>query len=170
LTSSRRSRRTSSSRASAAVRLRQHQPRLHPAQPRHSGGRPGRLPHQLLRRVHDAHGVREGLRRGHAEDCTATLSEEEQRLAVERTTLCSRARWTTTSSWPSWPGEGSRHAGPRLRSVTPKVLRHRGGLHVAHAIHLTKSLLKGRSPKPRVSSVRKASSVESTNRQTATVA
>ena len=50
-----------------AGHLRDHQHRLHPAQPRDRDGRAGRVPHQLLRRVDDAHGVREGLRRDHAD-------------------------------------------------------------------------------------------------------
>ena len=36
-------------------RVRHHEPRLHPAQPRHRDRRAGRLPDQLLRRVDDAH-------------------------------------------------------------------------------------------------------------------
>src|SRR6202044_3838997 len=48
-------------------RLRHHQPRFHPAQPRHLDHRARRIPDQLLRRIDDADRIREGLRRHHAQ-------------------------------------------------------------------------------------------------------
>ena len=47
------------------VRLRHHQPRFHPARPRHLDHRARRIPDQLLRRIDDADRIREGLRRHH---------------------------------------------------------------------------------------------------------
>ena len=49
-----------------AGHVRQHQPRLHPAQQGHHDDRARRLPHQLLRRVDDAQRVRERLPGHHA--------------------------------------------------------------------------------------------------------
>ena len=47
--------------------LRQHQPRLHPSQQGDHDHRPGWLPHQLLRRVHDANRLRARLQGRHSQ-------------------------------------------------------------------------------------------------------
>ena len=83
-TFSSRSRRHRRRRQARPRRIRQHESRLHPAQPRHHEHRAGRIPDQLLRRVDDAHGYEKGYEVVTLNDCTATLSEDEQRLAVEK--------------------------------------------------------------------------------------
>ena len=74
-------------------RLRHHQPRFHPAQPRHLDYRARRISDQLLRRIDDADWIREGLRRDHAQG----LHRDGQRGRAarsrsRRTTRCSRSR------------------------------------------------------------------------------
>ena len=64
--------------------LRQYKSRLHPSQPRHYGHRTGRISDELLRRIDDATGYEKGYNVVTLKDCTAALSEEEQRLAVEK--------------------------------------------------------------------------------------
>ena len=66
------------------VRLRQHQSRFHSAQPRHRHHRARRLPDQLLRRVDDAHGLREGLQRHHAEGLHGGAERGRTALATEK--------------------------------------------------------------------------------------
>ena len=73
--------------------LRQHEPRLHPAQQGHQDRGPRRLPHQLLRRVDDAQRVRERLPGDHADRLRGRdLGRGARQRDHATTTRCSRCR------------------------------------------------------------------------------
>ena len=66
-----------------ARHVREHEPRLHPPQPRHHDHRARRVPDQLLRRVDDAHGYEKGYEVITLTDCVAATSAEEHENALK---------------------------------------------------------------------------------------
>ena len=80
-----------------AGHVREHQPRLHPAQQGNHDDRARRVPHQLLRRVDDALRLRERLPGDHAQRLRRRdLTGGARQRAASTTTRCSPRRWRPT--------------------------------------------------------------------------
>ena len=66
-----------------AGHLREHEPRLHPAEQGHQDGRARRLPHELLRRVDHASAYEKGYDVVTLTDCVAATSQAEHDNAIQ---------------------------------------------------------------------------------------